>query len=227
MRFAWSNSQLRRASPRDELLEVLDYIRVNLSSNRLPYLRDMTIFELRVDSASYQTLSVPSEAFRAYLQTRDAGASLRDSWPVVEVAIMQRESPDLPKNERLGDVSWISAGMPAFSPRAVSALRVHLEEAGELLPLTSSVAPGWMALNVRRVVDALDASGSRLIRFKSGKVLDVAEFAFIPERLRGGVFIIPELGDSRIFADQAVVDQARGADLRGFDLRAVWSLAVH
>lgn len=141
--------------------------------------------------------------------------------------ILRRQRHDVPKNERLGDVSWISAGMPAFSPRAVSALRDPLEEAGELLPLTGRVAAGWMALNVRRVIDALDHRSSRLMRFKSGKVLDVVEFAFLPEKLEGGLFTIPELGDSRIFADQAVVDQARGTDLEGFDWRAVWSLAEH
>jgi hypothetical protein len=114
--------------------------------------------------------------------------------------------------------------VPVFTVRAVEVLLDFLRPNGELLPLRYGRAE-YMAYNVTRVVDALDESRSKLMRFRdSGRVQLIQEYVFWPERVAGlSIFKIPQLIKAFVFVTDPFVERVKGARLTGFDFRKVWT----
>ena len=75
-------------------------------------------------------------------------------------------------------------GISVFSARAVDALADLLAGRCELLPLDCDEGE-YYALNVTRLVDALDEERSELVYFSSGRLMGVDRFAFRPDKLVG------------------------------------------
>lgn len=79
------------------------------------------------------------------------------------------------------DYPCIALRVPAFSERAVNALRDMLEPNGELLPLKTDIGNFW-AYNSTKVADVLDASRSKLAE-NEAYISQIYHHVFHEERL--------------------------------------------
>jgi len=133
---------------------------------------------------------------------------LSATWKPLEVIGRVRDFNDYP---------CVTLIVPAFSRRAVDALRDFLEPNGELLPLISDVGE-YYAYNITTIVDVLDVEHSVI------KPIHIERYVFDPERLRDHtIFTIPQDHVSG-FVTQQFVDRVEAAGLKGFDFVKLWPL---
>lgn len=120
------------------------------------------------------------------------------------------------------DFPWLGAGSLALRERAKEVLGARLEPYAELLPLELD-APVW-AVNVTKVVDALDEERSEVLRFKtSNRIMDVKRYEFRKEVVEGLlIFKIPQLRRSTVFVSEEFVELVEGAGLKGLAFRFLW-----
>ncbi|WP_437738931.1 imm11 family protein [Sorangium sp. So ce1335] len=100
----------------------------------------------------------------------------------------------------------------------------HLERYGELLPLLCDGGDFW-ALNVTRLVDALDENNSELLRASdTGAILMVRKHAFRAAALeRAELFKVPQMVCGLIYVTDPFVELVRASGLKGLDFVQVWS----
>ena len=125
---------------------------------------------------------------------------------------------------RFNDYPCVDLGIPAFSQRAVDALRDLLEPNGELLPLISDIGQYW-AFNVTTVADVLDWKRSQ-IRWliKPDAASSIERHEFFPSKLRIlSIFRIPEIPHAT-YVTELFAARVREHGLEGFDFRKVWPL---
>ncbi len=121
------------------------------------------------------------------------------------------------------DYPCVNLTVPAFSSRAVAALRDFLEPNGELLQLDSPVGE-YYAYNITTVADILDHERSEIEWFSGGHVsaLHIRRYECIPEKLRGlSIFRLVEMSSST-FVHQVFVDRVREHRLQGFGFTRLW-----
>jgi hypothetical protein len=121
------------------------------------------------------------------------------------------------------DYPCVNLTVPAFSRRAVEALRAFLEPNGELLPLVSSVGE-YYAYNITTVVDILDHQRSEIKWFQGGHdiALRIMRYDCIPEKLVGlSIFRLVEKPAST-FVHQMFVDRVRQHGLQGFSFARLY-----
>lgn len=188
----------------------------------------MNIYKLKSDFERYQGLRKLKEEDRKKLLDYRLdhrwfrGAAIGDQWWPIAMGLNEGDE-DLPS----GDFPWCS--FPAFSKRAVEALRNLLEPNGEILPLICEFGD-YYAFNTTSVVDALDEERSELKRFKSsGRISEILRYEFYPEKLQGlSIFKLRQFpaGD---YVTDTFVQRVQEAGLVGFDFstaRQVWSGSV-
>lgn len=146
--------------------------------------------------------------------------SLRPYWTPQRVTGRVRAFNDYP---------CVNLIIPAFSRRAVDALRDFLEPNGELLPLVSSVGE-YYAYNTITVADALDEQKSEIQwlgdRHTFDEVFRIHRYEFLPERVAGlSIFRLVE-NSSATFVSQAFVDRVREHELQGFHFIKLWTLSA-
>ncbi len=152
--------------------------------------------------------------------TRDWQAPrLASIWKPVEVVGRVRKFNDFPCADTV----------PAFSERAVDALRDLLEPHGELLPLKSTLG-NYYAYNVTTVADVLDVDRSDVDwvsheHWPYWRMPNwIKHYQFLSDKIAGLIiFRIPE-EKSKAFVTQAFVDRATECGLDGFNFIKVWPL---
>jgi len=93
----------------------------------------------------------------------------------------------------------------------------------ELLPLDCPDAE-LFAVNVLRVVDALDLDRSVVERFSSGRIMTIDAPAFIPSRLVDtAIFKIPQMLRGPVYVTDDFVTAIKDHDLCCIDFRLVWA----
>lgn len=148
-------------------------------------------------------------------------------WTVTPLTPFWTPQPVVGRVRPFNDYPCVNLIIPAFSRRAVDALRDFLEPNGELLPLVSTVGE-YDAYNTTTVVDVLDEQASE-IHWLSDKhtldqVFEIKRYAFLPDRVAGlSIFRLVE-GFSRAYVSQVFVDRVREHDLQGFHFVRVWPL---
>jgi hypothetical protein len=114
--------------------------------------------------------------------------------------------------------------VPAFSERAVAALRDVLEANGELLPLSSKLGK-YYAYNVTTVADVLDPRRSDVLYFPSSRRATwIRRYEFRAAQLKGlTIFQIPEEPGQPYVTDPFIA-RVEEHGLDGFDFAKVWPL---
>jgi hypothetical protein len=138
-------------------------------------------------------------------------------WTVTRMASIWTPQPVLGRVQPHNDYPCVNFTIPAFSRRAVDALRDFLEPNGELLPLVASVGE-YYAYNITTVVDILDHERSEIEWFNEGRVsaLDIRRYECIPAKLTGlSIFRLVEMSSST-FVHQVFVDRVKQHGLQGF-----------
>jgi rRNA maturation endonuclease Nob1 len=126
----------------------------------------------------------------------------------------------------LSDCPGLTSHIPVFSARAVEALDDLLASAGERIQLRCrNCDEAYVALNVTRVIAALDESAARVKRYSSsGRIMRILQYAFWEERLEGaGLFKIPETLLQDVYATQRVVKRVLDHGLQGFVFKLIWT----
>ena len=125
-----------------------------------------------------------------------------------------------PSRSEVGDLSSVGT-TPLLSLRAVKVLDDLLTDAGELLPVLTSIG-SYFAYNVTRTVSALDREQTEAEWLDSDRILADHRLAFRPDVVEGlSFFRIPELL-GRQFMTEVPADRIRRAAFRGFDLAPIW-----
>jgi hypothetical protein len=144
-------------------------------------------------------------------------------WTIDPLAPVWKPLKVVGRVARFNDYPCLGKMIPAFSDRAVAALRQFLEPNGELLPLDTSIGD-YYAYNCRTVVEILDQTKCRASWM--GKLpscaLDINYFSVIPERTAGlSIFRLRELCNWTFVSDQ-FADVVRETGLNGFHFVKVW-----
>ena len=145
------------------------------------------------------------------------------SWTVTRMAPTWEPQPVIGRVRPQNDYPCVNLTIPAFSRKAVDALRDFLEPNGELLPLVSSVGE-YYAYNVTSVVDILDLDRSDIQWFSGPRVLaiHIRRYECLPGRLEGlSIFRIVE-DSATPYVTQVFVDRVKENGLQGFDVLKLW-----
>ena len=139
-------------------------------------------------------------------------ARLAPKWKPVEVIGRVRKFNDFPCVNLL----------PAFSQRAVDALREFLQPNGELLPLKTPLG-SYYAYNVTTRVDALDVGRSVISWLREPfTALEVERYEIAPAAIeRRDVFFMPQTA-ADLYVSDRFVRRAEECALMGFDFQKVW-----
>jgi len=97
-----------------------------------------------------------------------------------------------------------------------------LTDHGELLPLECPDADLWV-FNALRLIDAVDENASTLVRFSSGRILNIERHVFHPDRVQDvEVFKLPQMPRGWLYVTDDFVSRAASAGLRGVGFEQVW-----
>jgi hypothetical protein len=142
---------------------------------------------------------------------------LQPTWKPIEVRGRVRTFNDFP---------CVNLTRPAFSARAVEAMRDMLEPNGELLPLKTPEG-AYYAYNTTTIADVLDARRSEVRWLPNQKPITavfIERYEFVAEKVRDlTIFRIPE-EPANVFVTETFATRVRERGLRGFEFRKVWPL---
>jgi hypothetical protein len=177
----------------------------------------MRILKLKPDVDRYRWLALVDDADARILSDLHEGP-VGAAWKPVRVEWIEEDTQSgKPKSDfpTLGTT-------PVFSERAVDALLDLLVENGEILPLDVE-GERYFAYNVTRTLDALDQDRSVIVRYPTGRILDISRYEFLPDKLDGSaLFRLPQFR-GRAFVTDAFAARIRDFELTGFELVNVWS----
>lgn len=124
------------------------------------------------------------------------------------------------------DYPTLELTIPAFSPRAVEALRPHLEDAGELLEVRHKNGP-YFALNVTAISDAMMIRKSDIKWFpnlRNVRANDITRFEFTKSKLGGlSLFKLKQTPRFKLVSEE-FKRRVEAACLNGFNFTKVWPL---
>jgi hypothetical protein len=147
------------------------------------------------------------------------------AWTVRPLAPVWTPQRVLGRVRSFNDYPCVNLIVPAFSGRAVAALRDFLEPNGELLPLVSSVGE-YYAYNINKVADILDHKKSKIKWADKKHVtsLSIRRYECLPRKMNGlSIFRIVELPSSA-FVTQRFVDRVAEHGLEGFHFIRLWPM---
>ncbi len=149
------------------------------------------------------------------------------AWTITRMAKVWTPQPVVGRVHSFNDYPCVNLIIPAFSRRAVDALRDFLEPNGELLPLVSTVGE-YYAYNITTVADILDQERSE-IQWMSAKhtfdqIFEINRYECLAEKMAGlSIFRLVERS-SFTYVTQAFVDRANKHGLQGFHFIKLWPL---
>jgi hypothetical protein len=119
------------------------------------------------------------------------------------------------------DIPWFADFGLVLTSRALDLLSEVLPPNGLPLPLSTHEP---MTLFVPPAERALDTIASEVVRFSSGRVMDVRSFAFEPAAVANlTLFRLAELPAGPMFATRPFVKALRASTLSGLDVKLRWS----
>jgi len=167
-------------------------------------------------------------SFASDFLPRDRKAKGR-KWTISRLGPVWKPESVVGRVRAFNDYPCIDLIVPAFSRRAIDALRDFLEPNGELLPLESSVGE-YYAYNVTTVADILDQDRSA-IHWLAGatdhsviNIFEVDRYECIVEKMAGlSIFHLVEM-PALTYVSQVFVDRVKEHALQGFNFVKLWPL---
>ena len=127
------------------------------------------------------------------------------------------------RTRSFNDYPCLDMMIPAFSRRAVDALRDYLEPNGELLPVIHA-AGEYYAYNCLTIAEVLDHASTEALwgRIDTRLASMVDYYSLYPDRLEGlTIFRMRELAN-RVYVTTPFVERVRSHGLNGFHFVKVW-----
>jgi hypothetical protein len=151
------------------------------------------------------------------------------AWTVTRMAHLWTPQPVSGRVRPYNDYPCVNLLIPAFSERAIAALRDMLEQNGELLPVTSSVG-SYCAYNITTVADVLDCDSSEIDWYDDKSIVlpsSILRYEFRSEKLDElSIFRLVE-DPARIYVTNLFVERVRTHRLRGFVFHKLWPHTPH
>ncbi|GAB5403268.1 MAG: hypothetical protein Aurels2KO_14990 [Aureliella sp.] len=138
--------------------------------------------------------------------------SLARKWQEVQVVGAVRSFNDYPCH---------SLSEPAFSHRAVNALKDVLVQDGELLPVQHKVGRFYI-YNLRTVAEGLLKATTKYERFPNGDVLRIKWFDFYKRKLQGKTIFRLAERPFEVYVTDEFKERVEAAALNGFHFIKVW-----
>ncbi len=132
------------------------------------------------------------------------GTPLTGTWNPVSMYLL-KDNP-LGERRRHADLPWLNDNVMILRDSAIEAVGAILKPFGEILPLECEDAR-LAAFNACNVVDALDEARSEIIRFPSGRILDVKYYVLRRRDITSDVFRLRQFPKGAIFFSARVVEQ--------------------
>lgn len=177
----------------------------------------MNVYLLKGDPDKFLGLTLRNEA-DAEVLFKFNGATI-EGWTPLPVEA----------DENYGDVSTcdfpsLIGHVPVFSARAVSVLRDFLMPNGQVLPLAYD-REDYYAYNITNMLDALNLEQSEIIRFSTGRIMDIRRYEFFAEKLEGdpGIFKLAATPLLRVFVTEKFKQMVNNYGLTGFQFKLLWS----
>jgi hypothetical protein len=178
----------------------------------------MRVFILKADANRYESLLPSDRSNSLDVFQRFDGTPMGSSWVPWTVELARPNGyEDLP----IGDFPSMATNVPVFSERAVASLESLLLERGELLPLVCKEG-SYFAYNITTVLDALDIEKSSVIRFKSGRIMDITRHEFFPAKVTSSIFKLPQVPLMDVFVTDEFRDAVSRHELKGFIFKPAW-----
>jgi hypothetical protein len=177
----------------------------------------MRISKLKSDVDRYRWLALANESEMRILNNLHDGP-IGSAWQPIRAEWIEE---DVAAGKPKSDFPTLGT-TPVFSERAVDTMLELLVANGEILPLDVE-GEKYFAYNPTRTLDALDQDRSEIVRFPTGRILDVKQYVFLPDKLDGtAIFRLPLLRGSAFVTDEFAA-LVRQGELTGFRLVEVWS----
>lgn len=179
----------------------------------------MQVYQFRNDVNHYQYFLAEEVAEEIHLRTDCAEREV--SWTSPKVYIYK------PFHKK-GDLFHFSDSGPIFGPSATEKLRMHLEMAGELLPL-SYQGEIYTLLNVTECINCLDQEKTEWVTAPDGTRLWPGRYVFHPDRFsESDIFKIPETYRAEVLVidrddDEGFVAALKEHNIQGYTLELLWS----
>lgn len=147
------------------------------------------------------------------------GSLKAEHWEPVQVArVTEDKGPLVPS-----DFPWLSGRTIIMRKHAMEGLRDMLEEGGEILPLATDDDIELFALNVTRVLDALDEERSLVEHYDTGEIMFITAAAFHEPVIRDVPFFILPFYGSPLFIGEPLKQRVQDAGFKGMHFRMAWS----
>lgn len=147
-------------------------------------------------------------------------------WKVDRLAERWKPIKVVGRTRSFNDYPCLGMLIPAFSRRAVDALRDYLEPNGELLPVIHP-AGEYYAYNCCKIAEVLDRQASKAlwspVEPRLGSMFDY--YSIYADRLSGLTIFRMREQPNLIFVTTSFVDRARTHGLNGFHFVKVWPFA--
>jgi uncharacterized protein DUF1629 len=175
----------------------------------------MKVLILKPDANHYQGLLPSDRSNSLEVFHRFNGTPFGSSWIPWKVEI---DRPKGYENLPFGDFPGMALHVPVFTERAAALLEPLLSGNGELLPLVCDEG-SYFAYNVTTVLDALDEEKSSMIRFPSGRIMNITRHEFFPEKVTSPIFKIPQTPLMNVFVTEEFQAAVSKHDLKGFNFK--------
>lgn len=179
----------------------------------------MDVYIMRAQANHYQTFTPAKEEDWGKLDEFDGR---RHAFNWVPLRVKVRDS-DVGGPLPASDHSNLGGVVPVVSRRAKDRLEAVLAPHGEFLPLLTTVGE-YYAFNVTTVLNALDEDASELLRFASGRIMDIVTYRFNPGSLEGAIiFRLAQMARRYVYVTDRFVGLADEHNLTGIDFEHIWS----
>lgn len=147
------------------------------------------------------------------------GRAQQQNWTPVPMRLVQT---DMGLPLALSDAPWLGSHALIFRPSVIEAMKDMVVDNGELLPLDCA-GQELVTFNPNRLISPLDEARSDIVRFASGRIVDVTRYAFSPEIVGDSdVFKITNLRVSPTFLSHRFVARWVSRGLKGLSFSRVW-----
>lgn len=175
----------------------------------------MKIWRLNFELEEYDNLVQVKDFDLDEIQSFD-GRSKVEQWKQIAVKKME--------NKEFSNAPGFSSHIPVFDKVALGVLRDLIKGNTEVLPLLC-VDGEFYAINVTKVLDAIDYDKAEYKTFRDGKrIMRFIRYEFIEEKVMGNhIFKITDEPLSRPFVSDEFKQRVLDNNLTGFKFELVWN----
>jgi hypothetical protein len=173
------------------------------------------------DLDAFQNLLAPEDSGFADLVGKFNGAAITEDFGPLKIEL-NPDTADLPR----GDFpSLLLPHIPVFSRHAADLLASVLTPYGQLWPLLCEDAE-YIMFNVTTLVDAMNEDDSDIVRFKSGRIMEIRNYVLNERRLNAApIFKLPQTALMDVFVTDEFVNMVLASHLKGFSFKPVTLVA--